>query len=90
VNAVNGAVLLILGALLVALLYALRATPRARNATPPPVVLNQPAKCRTTGCAYPGWIVTRDRHGDTARVCAGCYSDGVIRGWWATTEDVTR
>lgn len=89
-NAVNGAVLLILGALLVAAFYALRATPRAKG-TPTPVVTGRARPCDTTGCSYPGWIVARRGDGSTAHVCAGDYADGYLRGWWATDErDVTR
>ena len=83
-NAVNGATLLILGALLVATLYALRATPRARNATP--VVLNQAHPCNLTACGHRAVVITRERPdlgGDTVRVCGGHYAEGTARGWWA-------
>lgn len=89
--AVNGAVLLLLGALLVALLYALRATPRARGGArrqPTSVVMNQPAPCHVTACPHIGMVAVRLAD-ETVRVCAGHHDEGYVRGWWTPRPDPT-
>lgn len=86
--AVNGAVLLLLGALLVALLYGLRATPRARR-QPTAVVMNTPRPCHVTACPHPGMLAVRLDE-ETVRVCAGHHDEGYVRGWWTPRPDSTR
>lgn len=80
-NAIDGAALLILGALLVAFYYALWATPRARRDIP--IVTNQRHDCNVTACIHPGTVIVRERKGgDTVHVCGGHWAEGLKRGWF--------
>lgn len=84
-NTINGAVLLIAAAIALGLTVELLKRSRRANPDrkPAPIVTDRRRPCDTTGCGMPGWIVTRYRNGDTAHVCAGCLSEGVVKGWWA-------
>lgn len=85
--AIDGRAAVITLALLAALLYGLRVTPRAKRRPAPPVVMNHAQTCHQTGCHYPGWVITRQRHDhSTIRVCSGCFDDGQVRGWWAQDD----
>lgn len=81
-QAINGAILLILGALLPATLYGLRATPRVRNTH---VVTTHTGRCHTDGCDQGGVILARTIDGASIRVCHDCYTEGVAlgTGWTA-------
>ena len=74
------AALIVLAGTLKLLQNSRRANP---DRQPTPIVTERRRPCDTTGCGMVGWIVTRYRNGDTAHVCAGCLSEGVVRGWWA-------
>lgn len=85
--AVNGAVLLLFGALLVAMFYALRSTPRARR-EPSSIVMTQPADCDITSCPHIGTLAVR-RGDETVRVCVGHHDEGYLRGWWTPKTEQT-